>query len=275
MSGKVILVTGSTDGIGFEAAKKLVALGHTVLLHGRNRDKLAAAEQSLTATAGGGRVECFTADLSRLAEVESLATAVAARHDRLDALVNNAGVYKAPNTRTPDDLDVRFAVNAIAPYLLTRRLLPIIDRGGRVINLSSAAQSSVDLDALLGRSTLSDNAAYAQSKLTITIWSRALAMALGNDGPVVLAVNPGSLLATKMVKEAFGIAGADLSIGAEIIVRAILSDEFKAATGQYFDNDSGRIGSPHPDALDPAASSSVVEAIEAILSESASRRQGT
>jgi len=260
-----ILVTGSTDGIGLETAKMLVSLGHTVLLHGRNSAKLEEAEKMLSALQGGGRVESYVADLSRLANVEALAKAVAEKHAKLDVLINNAGVYSAPDPVTQDGLDVRFAVNTIAPYLLTQRLLPLLGVSGRVINLSSAAQSPVDPKALAGQVRLSDGAAYAQSKLALTMWSRSLALSLKGGGPSIIAVNPGSMLGTKMVKKAYGVAGGDIRIGAEILARAALADEFGAASGQYFDNDEGQFASPHPDALDPRKCQEIVRAIESIL----------
>lgn len=264
---KTILITGSTDGIGLETAKLLVADGHTVLLHGRNPEKLAKAEKNLSALGKGGMVETYVADLSRMADVDALATAVAGRHDRLDVLINNAGVYKAPETVTADGLDIRFAVNTVAPYLLTQRLLPLLGKTGRVVNLSSAAQSPVNLEALAGNGHLSDGAAYAQSKLALTMWSRSMALSLKDGGPVIVAVNPGSMLGSKMVKEAFGVAGGDLAIGADILSRAALSDEFAQATGLYFDNDSGKFASPHPDALDSRKSQEIVRMIETILSK--------
>ena len=264
MSRKTILITGSTDGIGLATAKKLFALGHTVLLHGRNGTKLAAAEQTLR-VAGSGQTESFTADLSRLAEVETLASAVAEKHAVLDVLINNAGVFSVPEPRTSDGLDVRFVVNTIAPYLLTARLLPLMGSDGRVINLSSAAQAPVSTKAIKGQTSLSDDAAYAQSKLALTAWSNAMAAKLGDGGPVVVAVNPGSLLGTKMVKHAYGMDGADVGIGADILVRAALSDDFKSSSGRYFDNDSGRFRAPHPDALDSMKSSEIVDAIESII----------
>jgi NAD(P)-dependent dehydrogenase (short-subunit alcohol dehydrogenase family) len=264
---KTILITGSTDGIGLETAKMLVSLGHHVLLHGRNPSKLEEAEKMLSALPGGGRVESYVADLSRMAEVEALAKAVAEKHAKLDVLINNAGVYSAPDPVTQDGLDVRFAVNTIAPYLLTQQLLPLLGSSGRVINLSSAAQSPVDPEALVGRVNLSDGAAYAQSKLALTMWSRSMALSLKDDGLAFIAVNPGSMLGSKMVKQAFGVDGGDIRIGAEILSRAALADEFATASGQYFDNDSGQFASPHPDALNPQKSEEIVRVIEAVLVE--------
>ena len=106
--------------------------------------------------------------------------------------------------------------------------------------------------------------AYAQSKLALTIWSAAFAAA-HPDGPLSVAVNPGSLLATNMVREGFGVAGNDIAIGADILVRAALSSEFADASGRYYDNDSGRFAPPHRDTADPAKAAAVVAAIEAAI----------
>lgn len=262
---KTILVTGSTDGIGLATAKMLASQGHAVLLHGRNPHKLADAQRALCALPGAGPIESHVADLSRLEEVEVLAAAIGERHGKLDVLINNAGILRTSDAVTRDGLDVRFVVNTVAPYLLTQRLLPLLGTSGRVVNLSSAAQSPVDPEALAGRVRLADMAAYAQSKLALTMWSRQLALMLGSCGPLIVAVNPGSMLGSKMVKEGFGVDGGDIGIGADILVRAALSDEFATATGKYFDNDSGRFASPHPDALDQGKSAALVQAIESLL----------
>lgn len=261
---KTILITGSTDGIGLETAKSLAAKGHSLLLHGRSAAKLAAAKQAVSAVPGAGPVDAYLADLSQMAEVEGLASAIARAHDRLDVLINNAGILKTPQTMTVDGVDIRYAVNTLAPYLLARLLIPRMDKAGRVINLSSAAQESVNLDVMEGRKPAGDLSAYAQSKLAITMWTRVMAGDLP-DGPVVIAVNPGSLLGSKMVSEGFGISGGDLGKGADILIRAALDDAFAEASGLYFDNDSGAFAGPHSDALDPAATRLVMESIETTL----------
>jgi len=181
-------------------------------------------------------------------------------------LINNAGVFKTPNPITKNGMDVRFIVNTIAPYSLTQKLLPLMGASGRVINLSSAAQSPVDVSTLAGKQKLSDDfSAYAQSKLALTMWSRNLAQLHKEKGLVIIAVNPGSLLATKMVKEGFNTPGNDISIGSDILVRAALSDEFSSATGLYYDNDSKQFSSPHPDATDLQKIDEVVRTIDEIL----------
>lgn len=260
---KRILVTGATDGIGLETSKKLVELGHQVLLHGRNPEKLEKVANSLS-SASDSVIESYVADLSRVEDVEKFANEVSEKHDRLDVLINNAGIFKTSEAITEDGLDVRFVVNTIAPYLLTTRLLPLLDNSSRVVNLSSAAQSPVSPEALLGKVQLQDMEAYAQSKLALTMWSRHLALSLPG-GPVVVAVNPGSLLGSKMVKEAFGVAGGEIGIGADILVRSALSDEFEGASGKYYDNDKGKFSSPHSDAMDNEKNENIVNLIKGLL----------
>ena len=261
MMTKTILVTGATDGIGLETAKMLLSQGHRVLLHGRSETKMAAVVAQLS-----GNFESYIADLSVMDEVSVLTDKVKQQHTHLDVIINNAGVYGGSGALTQDGFDLRFAVNTFAPYLLTKQLLSILDSKSRVVNLSSAAQASIDLQALAGSKALSDGQAYAQSKLAITMWSRALGLELQGSGPMVIAVNPGSMLGSKMVKDAFGVAGGDLSIGADILCRAALSDEFNDAAGQYFDNDSGRFSAPHSDALDDVKVAQLMDAMRQALS---------
>jgi len=258
---KTILITGSTDGIGLLTAKKLAAEGHNVLLHGRSISKLESA-----AAAVGSDVEIYAADLSDLSAVRELAQNVRAKHDRLDVLINNAGVLKASQSVLENGQDIRFVVNTLAPYLLTELLLPIIPTDGRVVNLSSAAQAPVNIKAMQGNVPLTDMEAYAQSKLAITIWTREWAKSL-TDAPVMVAVNPGSLLASKMVKAGFGIAGNDMNIGADILIDAAFGERFADASGAYFDNDIGAFADPHAAALDKGHAADVMNTIKQLLEQ--------
>ncbi|MEM7561586.1 MAG: SDR family NAD(P)-dependent oxidoreductase [Pseudomonadota bacterium] len=262
---KTILITGSTDGIGLEAAKLLVADGHRVLIHGRNPAKLEEVKQQFLDSSAEALVEPYQADLSQIDQVEAMAEMLIANHDRIDVLINNAGILKTPDPVTDDGLDVRFVVNTLAPYLLAKRLTPLLGASGRIVNLSSAAQETVNDDAFSGKLRLNDMPAYAQSKLAITMWTKHMADAQQDGGPLVVAVNPGSLLGTKMVKEGFAIEGKDIGIGSDILIRAALSDEFAQASGLYYDNDIGAFGPPHRDALDSKKCAAIVDAIESAL----------
>lgn len=263
---KTILITGSTDGIGLATAKALAAKDHHVLIHGRNPEKIKLIQQTLSDANGAGHIESYVADLSRPGEVLALANAVSDRHDKLDVLVNNAGIYKTPNPITPDGLDVRFAVNTIAPYLLTQKLMPLLTTNSRVINVASAAQSPVNPEALTGKITFSnDMNAYAQSKLALIMWSQLMGNLHKPYGPIFIAVNPGSLLATKMVREGLGMTGNDVHIGSGILTRLALDNEFTTATGQYFDNDAGRFNSPHADTLDTKKVEEIVKTLDSII----------
>lgn len=258
---KTILITGATDGIGQLTAKTLAAEGHTILIHGRSAEKLGKAADEI-----GGKIEIYSADIARMDQVHAMAADIRKVHDNLDVIINNAGVLKLRDTMTDDRYDARFMVNTFAPYVLTQALLPILASDGRVVNLSSAAQAPIDIEALHGRRSLDDMGAYAQSKLAITIWTREMAKTLPN-GQVAVAVNPGSLLASKMVKEGFGVAGNDLQIGADVLREAALGASFADANGKYFDNDSGAFANPHSAALDVGHSAQVMQAIDEAIAK--------
>ncbi|WP_218353103.1 SDR family NAD(P)-dependent oxidoreductase [Alteromonas lipotrueiana] len=264
---KTILITGATDGIGLATATKLASEHHHLLLHGRSTQKLKEVEAQLSSFSDAGSVQTYLADLSELADINALAEKVAAEHKHIDVLINNAGIFKASETITQGGLDIRFCVNTIAPFVLTRQLAPVLGKSGRVINLSSAAQSAVNLQALAGKVRLTDMEAYSQSKLAITMWTRSLAEHYKNSGPTIIAVNPGSLLASKMVKDGFGIDGNDINIGADILVRIALEEGFEKHSGQYFDNDAGTFAAPHPEGIDLKKCEQVVEHIQAILNK--------
>lgn len=262
-----ILITDATDGLGLETARALAGLGHTLLVHGRNATKLDSTKTALLKVPGAGKVETYKADLSNLYEVKAMATTIRKHHSTLDVLINNAGVYKLGNPITEYGWDARFVVNTLAPYLLTKLLFPVMTRKSRVINLSSAAQSAVDLDAVAGKVALNDSQAYAQSKLAILMWSFALATRMNSDGPKFIALNPGSFLGTKMVRDAYGTKGKDIGIGVDILTRAAFSDAFSNASGTYFDNDSGQFAQPHPDALDARKNQQLVDALEHMIQQ--------
>ena len=252
---KTILITGATDGIGYETAQMLVELGHEVLVHGRNPQKLSKVKEKLGVTT-------YTADLMVLDQVNELSQKIKQNHKKIDVIINNAGVFKTSERTTKDGLDARYVVNTLAPYLLTCKLLEVMPDDGRVVGLSSAAQAPVDIECFFGKECVDDSTAYAQSKLALTMWTNHMAT---KQKQMIVSVNPASLLGSKMVKEAYGINGGDIRIGADILVRAALSDEFAQASGKYYDNDVKAFANPHPDALAASKNEAVVTAIEKVL----------
>lgn len=254
-----ILITGATDGIGLGTARKLKSLGHELLLHGRSEEKLARIKEELHS-------ETYRADFSKLEEVKAFANEVKDKHSSIDVLLNNAGVFKLPDPSQSGGLDVRFVVNTFAPYLLTKLLLPSISEKGKIINIASAAQKSVDLEVLKGKKQVAEFEAYSQSKLGIAMWSRLLAKEIAGNGPAVIAVNPGSYLATKMVTEGFGLKkGHDIKLGVDILCKLITEDQYFEYSGQYFDNDRREFSSPHEDGLNDQLCEQVRQAMDEIV----------
>lgn len=260
-----ILVTGSTDGIGLETVKLLAKENHELLIHGRNSKKIEIAVNKLKEVNSDIKIDTYCYDLSSLNEVKNFANDVLSKHDNLDVLINNAGVFNVLNKTTVDDLDTRFSVNTISPYLLTKLLSLIMGKNSRVITLSSAAQAPFDVNSISKPSNLNANTLYAQSKLAITMWTFELAK---NDSTRnYIAVNPGSLLASKMVKEAYGIAGSSLLIGANILCKAALREEFKNASGKYFDNDSRQFRDAYIDAYDSGLRKQLIQVLDEIIKD--------
>lgn len=260
---KTILITGATDGIGLEAAKTFAEKGHRLLIHGRSQSKLNSTQQMLK-EAGASEVLAFRADFSDLKQVDQMASDVEQTGSTLDVLINNAGVLKAPETTTKDNLDIRFVVNLLAPCHLTNSLICKLSEDARILNLSSAAQAPVDLEALSSPAILDDMAAYSRSKLAFTMWTKDLAERLGGQKSVI-AVNPGSLLATNMVRDGFGIAGNDVRIGADILVDCALDDKYANIQGEYYDNDSRQFSDPHPEGLDTKKIATLVTKIDELI----------
>lgn len=251
---KSILITGSTDGIGKLAAIQLAKEGHSIYVHGRNATKLKDVIFEIKSVSNNSNIHGFVADFSDLTAVKEMAAQVNKDVLKLDVLINNAGVFMNPNDKTKDGFEIRFAVNYLAPYVLTNELLPLLKKEpkSRVINLSSAAQAPVSLEALSGNQKISTQEAYAQSKLALTMWSFDLAKSEPNVN--IIAVNPGSLLNTNMVKEAYGKHWSSAEKGSNILSKLAVSEEFNDDSGKYFDNDKGEdigsFGDAHINAYD-------------------------
>jgi len=262
---KHILITGSTDGIGKLAAQKLAQDGHNIYLHGRNPQKLEAVVKELREKSNNDSIKGFAADFSDLDAVRKMAEEINTELTQLDVLINNAGVYNSARVHNKEGLDIRYAVNYLAPYVLTTALLPLLKKGieSRVINLSSAAQAPVVHEVLNGQRELPERATYAQSKLALTMWSFQLAKE--EAGLAVIALNPGSLLNTNMVREAFGHHWSPADKGGNIIYDLAVSEKYAGISGKYYDNDSGGFGTAHADAYDDEAINKLIKATQALI----------
>ncbi len=245
-----ILITGSTDGIGKLAAIKMAKDGHQIYLHGRNIDKLNKVISEVKLESNNDKIDGFVADFSDLDQVRRMSMEINEKISSLDVVINNAGIFKSPQPITKAGYDIRVVVNFFAPILLTNAILDKISKGRspRIINLSSAAQSPVSMDLLGGDIKVSDQEAYAQSKLALLMWSFYLAKK--NNNVAIVALNPGSLLNTNMVKEAYGKFWSSADKGANIIYELATIKGTEEIDGKYFDNDRGAFGLAHPDAYD-------------------------
>ena len=274
IEGKSVLITGSTSGLGYETARALIAGGASVLVHGRNRERV---DRTLTELGGNGRGASprgFAADLSSLGETRRLAREVTGTVDRLDLLVNNAGIAGADGKRrqSSDGHELTFAVNHLAHFLLTLELLDLLRESApaRVVNVSSLAQTAIDFDDLMLERRYDDHRAYSQSKLaqvefTIELHQRLLAS--GEEGVAITALHPATLMDTRMVREAFGGARTSVAEGVGAVLH--LAARAEDVGGRYFDGI--RESSAHQQAYDPDARARLWEVSERLTGASLRR----
>ncbi|MFJ6782479.1 SDR family NAD(P)-dependent oxidoreductase [Streptomyces yangpuensis] len=234
LSGRTVLVTGATSGIGYEAARQLAERGSTVLLHGRTPEEAQGATDRLIATTGidGTLLRPLTADFARLEEVENLAHALVREHPRLDVLVNNAAIA-APerHTLTTDGNEIAFQVNFLAHYLLTNLLEPALttDPGGRVVNVSSSLHrtGAIQWNDPQRIRRYSRLAAYAQSQLALTVFA-------ADPRVTAVSVNPG--ICETGLLPLYGHAGTPAAEGAAHVVR-LCDPATEIVNGAYYDRD--------------------------------------
>lgn len=195
MNGRVCLVTGATHGIGLATAHELAARGATVLVHGRDLARARAVAAGIHRSTGNPEVRAVQADFAELAQVRRLAQELSSGLARLDVLVNNAGLMSAAGSQSADGYELTFAVNHLAPFLLTNLLLDKLKASApaRVIVVSSEAhrRGTLDLGDLLNAAGPGAMAAYARSKLANALFARALAARLAGSGVTVNSLHPG------------------------------------------------------------------------------------
>lgn len=232
------LITGATDGVGRLVAKQLAAKGFRMIVHGRSRERGESLVREIEAA--GGKASFLAADLSSLAEVRKLADAVRAATDRLELLVNNAGIGSAgavPGRElSADGHELRFAVNYLAGFLLTRLLLPLVKASApaRIVNVASAGQQAIDFDDVMLEKDYSGTRAYRQSKLAQILFTVDLAEELKGSGVIANTLHPSTYMNTTMVRQSGTTPISTVEQGAEAIMQLAVSPALEGRTGLYF-----------------------------------------
>jgi NAD(P)-dependent dehydrogenase (short-subunit alcohol dehydrogenase family) len=232
---RVVLVTGSTGGLGREVARRLAAEGDHVVVHGRDLERGTELVREI-AEGTPGSARFYAADFGSLDEVRALARAVNRDYERLDVLVNNAGILLGgPRRLSEDGHELHFQVNYLADYLLTRELLPLLRRSApaRIVHVSSVAQQPIDFDDPMLDDGYSDGRAYAQSKLAQILFNFDLAEELRGTGVTTNAVHPATLMDTDMVLERSMVVRSSVQDGADSVMNLV--DGEGLGSGLYFD----------------------------------------
>ena len=247
MQNKIVLITGSTDGIGRQTAVELAIQGATVLVHGRDASRGKAVVEEIQSSTGNRNVDLFIADFSSMEQVRKLAAEVCSRYDRLDVLLNNAGLFMNERTLTEDGFEMTYAVNHLAPFLLTNLLLDLLKKSApaRIITVSSQAHTRgrIDFENLQAEKNFSAYYAYALSKLANVLFSNQLARQLEGTGVTSNTLHPG-IVGTKLLRTGFNIEGTSTADGAETLVYLASAPEAEGMTGRYFQDKTAVPSSP-------------------------------
>jgi NAD(P)-dependent dehydrogenase (short-subunit alcohol dehydrogenase family) len=266
-----VLITGATSGLGRYLAQQLTGSGWQVLAHGRDPGRVA----DLRAELGGDGARGFVADLASLSEVGELAARITAEVPRLDVLVNNAAVgFGAPGEGrqvSADGHELRFAVNYLAPVLLTRLLVPLLTASApsRILNVSSVGQVAFDPADAEFEHGYQGVEAYRRSKLALTAFSFEAASELEAAKVTVNCSHPASLMNTAMVIQADITPVSTLEQGGEATMRLITDPALDGVTGQFFDG--LKIARARPEAYDPQFRAKLREVTDRMLGDAASR----
>ena len=243
-----VLVTGATSGLGRALVQELTADGRRVLAHGRDRARTEALADAVGAVP-------VVADLADLAQVDDLAEQVLGATDRLDVLVNNAGVgFGAPGSGrevSADGHELRLAVNYLAPVALTRALLPLVTSSApsRIVNVGSMGQMPVDLDDIEFERDYDGTDAYRRAKLALAAWTFDLAEELAGSGVSVTCLHPATFMDTTMVRDSGVTPTSTVTDGLRATRRLVDDPDLEGVTGEFFNGT--QIARARPQAYDP------------------------
>jgi NAD(P)-dependent dehydrogenase (short-subunit alcohol dehydrogenase family) len=239
LKDKTVLITGSTDGVGRLVARRLSDQDARVLIHGRDRHR-GQQVVDLIQTVGRGSAAFLPADFSSLAEVRRLANEVRQICNRLDILINNAGIGSGGSTGkreiNQDGYELRFSVNYLAGFLLTRLLLPLLtaSKPARIVNVSSLGQHPIDFDDVMLTRGYTGGRAYAQSKLAQIMFTFDLARELDPATVTANCLHPATYMATTMVRQNGATPISSVDKGAEAIVNLAISEELGGHSGEFY-----------------------------------------
>jgi NAD(P)-dependent dehydrogenase (short-subunit alcohol dehydrogenase family) len=238
MKGKTALVTGSTSGLGENVARRLGALGATVIIHGLNEERGKQIAAEIT-TKGPGRADYYAGDLGSLKQVDALAERVKAAHPRLDLLINNAGIGGTSNGERRDSADgyeLVFQVNYLSHFHLTRKLLPLLEKSApaRIVNVASIGQRAVNFDDVMMKNNYRTTDAYSQSKLAQILYTITLSEKLDPAKVTVNAVHPATMMDTPMVTESGRRPMSSVEDGANAVMQLAIAKNLAGRTGLYF-----------------------------------------
>jgi len=275
---KIILITGGTSGIGKETLKSLALTGATVVFTARSNEKGEEVKREIIAETGNVHVEYLTCDLASFSSIRACVEEFKKRHGRLDVLINNAGVLPQERQESKDGIELNWAVNFLAPFLLTNLLLPLLKQSApaRVVNVSSSmhAEGAIDVADLESKKSFDKYTAYAQSKLALVLFTKKLARELEGSGVTVNALHPGVIgteITMQNVRKMNPIAAFIFkrtfitpAQGAATSVYLAMSPEVEKVSGEYFINKK----------ITPSSSLTSDKKMAAALSEIANRLTG-
>lgn len=238
MKGKTALVTGSTSGLGENVAKRLGAMGATVIIHGLNEERGQQIAAEITQK-GPGRAVYYPGDLGSLKQVDALAERVKAAHPRLDLLINNAGIGGTSNGERRDSIDgyeLVFQVNYLSHFHLTRKLLPLLEKSApaRIVNVASIGQRALNFEDVMMKNGYQTMNAYSQSKLAQILYTITLSEKLDPAKVTVNSLHPATMMDTPMVLDAGRRPMASVEDGANALMQLAVGRNIAGKTGLYF-----------------------------------------
>lgn len=236
-----IFISGATDGLGKALAVKFASVGHSLILHGRNKQKGESLVSNIISETKNRNISYYNADFASLSEVKQMCQEISKKHEYIDLLINNAAIgggpkHPGPRELSKDGYELRFAVNYLSHFLVTNDLIPLLRnaKNSRVVFVSSIGQAPLVLNDLMMEKSYDSYTAYCRSKLAQIIYGFRLAEMLKPEGIMVNSVHPATLMPTNMVFEFFGRTASTIEEGVDAVSYVCCSNETVHVTGNYF-----------------------------------------